>query len=357
MFYRVMAPLACLFMFTLGCQAQEVGSPVPETAAETAPAAAEDDAVVARIGGESISQSELDSFIKDRLFERQTSGGNPAKLYDLRVQNLNELILRRVIAAAAARQNTTEEAVIETEIAAMGEISDDEINQFYLENVDQMGGQTLEQMSTRIGEYLKQLRGQEVMEKLMEEAGVDVLLEPTRVEVAADGPSKGPEDAAVTIIEFSDFQCPFCSRALPVIEELMKRYPNDVRLVYRHLPLDRIHPQARPAAEASLCAGDQDQFWAYHDLLFADPKALGDEDLKRYAEELGLDVAAWDLCLSEGKFAEQVEADVTAGHAAGITGTPAFIVNGVMLSGAKPVEEFVPLIEAELERARAPGSS
>jgi len=355
MFYRFMAPLACVFVFTLGCQTEETGSPAPETLPVAAPVAGED-ALVARIGGESISEAELDAWIKDQLFERQTSG-NPAKLYNLRMQNLNEMIMRRVVTAAAARQNTTEDAFIEAEINALGDISDDEVNQFYLENVDQMGGQTLEQMSARIGEYLKQRRGQEVLEGLMEAAEVDILLEPTRIEVAADGPSKGPENAAVTIIEFSDFQCPFCARALPVIDEVMKRYPNEVRVVYRHLPLDRIHARARPAAEASACAGDQDQFWAYHDLLFANTKALSDEDLKRYAEELNLDVAAWELCIGEGKFADKVEADVTAGQAVGITGTPAFIVNGVMLSGAKPVEEFVPLIESELERAREAGSS
>ena len=84
----------------------------------------------------------------------------------------------------------------------------------------------------------------------------------------------------------------------------MARYPDDVRFVYRHMPLDRIHERARVAAEASLCAHDQDQFWAYHDLLFANPKALGDEDLKRFAEELNLDVAAWEQCMAEGKFAD-----------------------------------------------------
>jgi protein-disulfide isomerase len=101
--------------------------------------------------------------------------------------------------------------------------------------------------------------------------------------------------------------------------------------------------------EASLCAHDQDQFWAYHDLIFANTGALGDEDLKRFAEELGLDVAAWEQCMAERKFAEKIDADIEAARSIGITGTPAFTINGVMLSGAKPVEEFVSVIESELE--------
>jgi protein-disulfide isomerase len=238
--------------------------------------------------------------------------------------------------------------MVEAEIAAMGEITDAEVEAFYEEQSDQMGGMTLEQVAPRIRDYLEKRRGQEVVEKMVEDAGVEILLERPRVDIAADGPSKGPADAPVTIIEFSDFQCPFCSRALPVLEEVMNRYPDDVRLVYRHLPLDRIHPRARAAAEASLCAEEQGQFWAYHDLLFANSKSLADDDLMQYAGDVGLDVDAWKQCMDEGRTKAKIEADLADGRSVGITGTPAFVINGVMITGARPVEDFVAIIDEEL---------
>jgi predicted DsbA family dithiol-disulfide isomerase len=351
MFSRVLAPLACVFVFTLGCQATERGSPA------SVAATSEEDAIVARFGDETVTMTELDAWIKNDLFRRQTSGGNPAKVYDLRNQSLDRMIMERILNAEAARRNLTQEEFIDTEVATMGEVSDEEVAQFYQERIDQMRDQPLEEVAPRIRDYLTRSRAQQVVEKLFNAADVDRRLKWPRVDVDADGPSKGPANAAVTIIEFSDFQCPFCSRALPVIEEVMARYPDDVRFVYRHMPLDRIHDRARVAAEASLCAHDQDQFWAYHDLLFANPKAFGDEDLKRFAEELNLDVAAWEQCLVEGKFATEIDADIEAARSIGITGTPVFIINGVMLSGAQPVEDFVSVIESELARPKTPESS
>jgi protein-disulfide isomerase len=251
----------------------------------------------------------------------------------------------------------TVDALLAAEAETLGDVTDEEVLAFYGDKVDQLGGRSLEELTPQIREYLGQVRRQEATEALVDAAGVEILLERPRVQVAADGPSKGPADATVTIIEFSDFQCPFCTRSIPVIDELMERYPEDLRIVYRHLPLDRIHPRARPAAEASLCAQDQDQFWSYHDLLFANSKTLGDEDFKRFAEELNLDVAAFERCYNDGKFKQKVEDDLQAARSIGVTGTPAFVVNGVVLSGAKPVEEFIPVIDEEIARAQDTGRS
>jgi protein-disulfide isomerase len=332
MFSRVAASLACVLVFTLGCPAKEK------------------DTIVARFGDETVTLTELDAWIKDDLFARQTSGGNPSQIYDLRRGALNQLIRQRVLRAEAARRNLTEQELIDAEVAAMGEISDEKVAQFYEDRIEQMGGQSLEEVAPRIRDHLMNLRAQGAVEKIVTAVEVELFLERPRVDVAADGPSKGPANAPVTIVEFGDFQCPFCSRALPVIEEVMARYPDEVRFVYRHLPLDRIHDRARVAAEASLCAHDQDRFWDYHDLIFANVATLGDEDLKRFAEELNLDVATWEQCMAERKFAEKVDADIEAATSVGITGTPAFTINGVMLSGARPVGDFVSVIESELKR-------
>jgi len=133
---------------------------------------------------------------------------------------------------------------------------------------------------------------------------------------------------------------------------VLAKYPEQVRFVYRHFPLGS-HPRARPAAEASLCADEQQKFWPFHDRVFQSPSALSDEDLLRYAGELGLDQAAFEKCFREDRFAAQVDRDLQAAREAGVTGTPAFFVNGVLLSGSKPAEEFFELIDSELARAAA----
>jgi protein-disulfide isomerase len=354
MVFRLVTVLTCAVAFSLGCQAgeNEPAAAASVESAETTPAGTPsgsgDSSVVARIGDEAVTLEELDTWIKDDLYDRETSGGNPSKAYELRSDALRRMITTRVVEGEAARRNTTSEAMIMGDVAAMGEVSDAEVEAFYNEQGSQVGTQTLEELSPRIRNYLQQLRGQQAVEKMIDDAGVVFLLEQPRVDVAAIGPSKGPADARVTIIEFSDFECPFCSRALPVLEEVMALYPDDVRLVYRHLPLERIHARARPAAEASLCADEQGKFWAYHDLLFANARALSDDDLKKYAEDSELDVAAWSQCMEDDRTNARIDADLEAGQAVGVTGTPAFIVNGVIISGARPLPDFVELIDAEL---------
>jgi protein-disulfide isomerase len=347
---RIATLVACGFFFLLGCETHDGTDPAPVDA-NTAQPSGDGDTQVARIGDDVITAADLDAWIKDELFARATGNGNAAKTFEVRNEALARMVRTRVVEDEAASRNLTNEALLMGELEAMGEIGDEEVAAFYQERIDEMSGLSLEEVSDKIREYLRQQRGIEYVEKLLADADVEILLEQPRINVAADGPSKGPADAAVTIVEFSDFQCPFCTRALPILEEVIQRYPDDVRLVYRHLPLDSIHPRARPAAEASLCADDQGQFWAYHDVLFENNKALGDDDLRAIAVDLSLDVDAWSQCMSEKKFATKVEADLEAGRSAGITGTPAFVINGLLLTGARPVEDFVAVIDSELERS------
>ncbi len=181
------------------------------------------------------------------------------------------------------------------------------------------------------------------------------------VEVSADDdPALGPEDAPVVIIEFSDFQCPFCKRfhasTLPqIIEEYVK--PGKVRFVYRDFPLTRIHPNAGLAALAAECADEQGRFWPYHDRLFERQDEWGPSPnaqalFERYAEELGLNVEQFSACLSEQRYAEEVIKDLQDGVKYGVRGTPAFFINGRKLEGAHPFERFKALIDAALEQAQ-----
>lgn len=170
---------------------------------------------------------------------------------------------------------------------------------------------------------------------------------PAVVDVSVDDdPARGPEDAAVTIIEFSDFQCPYCGRFFQqTLPQLMAQYGDRIRFVYRDFPLDQIHPFARGAAIAAECADDQGKFWEYHDLLFSNQQALSGADLKSYADRLGLDTEAFAACVDDSRYNDEVNADLRDGLQAGVTGTPTFFINGRRVVGAQPLQTFQAIID------------
>jgi protein-disulfide isomerase len=158
---------------------------------------------------------------------------------------------------------------------------------------------------------------------------------------------KGPANATVTIIEYSDFECQYCSQAVQTIDDILKKYPNDVKVVFKHFPLD-FHPYALKAAEAAECAADQGKFWEYHDALFANQNELEVNTLKYYAKEIGLDEDEFNRCLDSGAMAGRVDADKKEGLAKNVRGTPAFFINGEFISGARPFTVFDDAIQKEL---------
>ncbi len=163
---------------------------------------------------------------------------------------------------------------------------------------------------------------------------------------ADDDPTWGPEDASVVIVEFSDFQCPFCQRfATQTLSQIREAYGDRVRYVFRDYPLTQIHPAAQKAAEAGQCAEEQGHFWEYHDLLFANQSALDVADLKAYAEQVGADPEEFNDCLDSDKYQQEVIRDLQDGRTAGVTGTPGFIVNGLLISGAQPYEQFQQVLD------------
>jgi protein-disulfide isomerase len=176
--------------------------------------------------------------------------------------------------------------------------------------------------------------------------------DPDKVYEVAVGksPAKGPANAPVTIVEFSDFQCPYCSRVGPTLQKVLEDYPKDVRVVYKHYPLS-FHKQALPAAKASAAAGRQGKFWEMHDLLFQNQRELNEAAFKGYAQQLGLDVAQFEKDYASPGVAQEVEADMTLARSLGVTGTPGFFVNGRFLSGAQPYSAFKTKIDAELKES------
>ncbi|MEM6559603.1 MAG: thioredoxin domain-containing protein [Myxococcota bacterium] len=171
-----------------------------------------------------------------------------------------------------------------------------------------------------------------------------------------DAPVKGKADAWITVIEISDFQCPFCSRVQPTLAAIRERYGDEVRFVFKHNPLS-FHQYALPAANAAECAREQNRFWAMHDVLFENQQALQDEDLAAYAKKLQLNMKKWRQCFAEKRYEDKILTDQRRATTLGAMGTPTFYVNGRFLAGAQPMPAFVDLIDQELEKAKESGMS
>ncbi len=306
--------------------------------------------ILARIGEVEIPRSEVEESVAKELrdLDRQR--------YDILEKGLDAIVNDKLVEIAAEDKGMASDAFLTAEVEAkIQPVTDVEIDQFYEQRKGQIQ-QPKEAVAGQIRQYLEQTRKQEAFGKLVASLRAEhkpqILLDPMRIEVATAGaPSFGPESAPVTIVEFSDFQCPFCSRVIPTFNRVKQEYADSVRLVFRQFPLHSIHPQAQKAAEASLCADDQGKFWEMHDAMFENQSALGIADLKSVAGRLELDTATFDECLDGGKHADRVTADLQAGVAAGVTGTPAIFINGRFLSGAQPYDAIAKVIDDELRRA------
>jgi protein-disulfide isomerase len=307
--------------------------------------------VVGSYNGQNITLKEVDDFLGEQIKQHDK------KKLNMRQQGIEQVVIQKLVEAEAKKVNMTAEAWVKANIEDKAPMPPDaEISKVYEENKAQMPpGTTLEQVKPRIVQMLQQQTKQELAMKLFgelkEKAQFKMLLREPKVQVEAVGPSRGPNDAKVTIVEFSDFQCPFCSKAESTVDQVMATYAGKVKLVFRQYPLP-MHPEAPKAAEASLCANEQSKFWEMHKQMFANQSNLKVDELKGYAKTLGLDSAKFDACLDSSKFKGQVDADMAAGQKIGVNGTPAFFVNGTVLSGAVPFEEFDRVIKEELASAK-----
>lgn len=341
----IVGAIACTSPSTT--QAKAAGSPAVDA---TTPAA--------KIGSDTISVGQVDETIKADV--RKAEQQFQEQLYQMRRQGLEEMILKRLVEAKAKAAGKSTEELLKTEVVEkVGAPTDAEIKAEY----DKAAAQAkaagrdlppLDGIKEAVSRYIQQQKAQALAktyyDKLKAEAKVEILLpayRPPRMAVEAKGPFKGPESAPVTIVEFSDFECPYCSRGEEVIAEVLRAYPGKIKLHYRDFPLP-MHPNAPKAAEAAHCAGDQGKYWEMHAKLFANQRALDVASLKGYAKSLGLDQGKFDKCLDGGEKAKLVEEGKRAGAELGVNGTPAFFINGVMINGAQPFDAFKEVIDAEL---------
>jgi protein-disulfide isomerase len=350
--FRIAVPLAAVL--ALGACAKSQGPAAAGAKGTTAAASQSDDPsqVVASWGDQKITLADLDKSIDGDLkdLDRETRD----KKFELRKTGLDDLVAKKLVAAEAGKRGMTEDQLFKAEVdSKTKEPTDDEAKAMYEARKDQLppNAPGFDVLKDQIKKYMsgesKKKALSDFLDKLKADAKVNVALSEPRVAVAAEGPARGPANAKVTIVTFSDFECPFCGRAIPTIEKVMKDYDGKVRLVFRDFPLP-FHSHAQKAAEAGACANAQGKFWEMHNKMFASQQALEPDQLKGYAKELGLDPAKFDECLDKGAMVDAVKKDQDAGKDAGVRGTPAFFVNGKLLSGALPYEDFKKVIDAEL---------
>ncbi len=294
-------------------------------------------------------ESELAALELDRLRFEADQRRRKHQLLDLK---LKELVAERLFELEAAERGITTQDLFAEMNARVGPPTQEEIEELYEANKDRIT-ESRETILPQIERFLTQQKSRQTfidyIEVLARKYEVAYHLEPLRFAVQADGfPTLGPVDAPVTIVEFSDFECPHCARVGPTLKQIAEEYGDKVRLVFRNFPLPNVHNAAQDASEAALCAADQGKFWEMHDAIFADQGNLSVPRLKEIAGSLGLDQPRFDKCLDSHMHADKVAADVRDGARAGVTGTPAFFINGRPLSGAVPFETIAETVEEEL---------
>jgi protein-disulfide isomerase len=319
-------------------------------------AQAADQPVVAKIGTHSITRAELEKRLKSELMEIDM------QRYETLREGLDEMIGEELIKLEAAARGVTPEALAKQEIEdKAGTPTDEQAQKLYDANKDKLGNASFDSVKSRLMDHLKQgmlaERRQAFVDELKKKYKTEVSLQAPMVDVGTGGRASrgGGPNAPITMIEFSDYECPFCKKADVTVQEVMKTYGDKVRLVHRDFPLP-FHAQALPAAEAARCAEAQGKFWEYHAKLFASPD-LSPEKLQALATEVGLDRPKFDECVAKQQFKGGIDKDVTDGTDAGVTGTPAFFINGRMLSGAQPFEKFKEVIDEELARSKGAKAS
>ncbi len=238
-------------------------------------------------------------------------------------------------------------------VTARAEIDDKQFEAALTKYIATDKGQQV--LGKAVEEYFK--KRQELARKEQEDkAAADLEAQyknPVKIDITGS-PVKGPANAKVTVVEFSDFQCPYCKRGKETMDELLKAYPNDVKLVFKNLPLP-FHQQAMPAAKAALAAGKQGKFWEMHDALFNNQDKLADDFYKVKAKELGLDIAKFEKDFADPAIEKTIKDDAAVGGANGIQGTPGFFVGGVAVKGAYPIDYFKQIVERHLKGAPAAG--
>jgi protein-disulfide isomerase len=309
---------------------------------------------LAEVDGQIVSAADLEKVGDKELFQQREA------LFRLEQKKLDEYIGAILLTKEAKSRGVSVATLLEEEVSSkVSPVTDAEIKAFYEANKERLPV-ALDKVREQIREYLNEQRRETqkmaYVKSIRSKSKIVIYLKAPllhRADVAVHGaPFRGVENAPVVIVKFEDFQCPYCKAVQPTFVELLRRYDGKLKLVHKDLPLDALHPDARHAAEAGRCAADQGKFWEYHDALYANSPKAGVADLRSYAKQIGLNSEPFDDCLNRGKFKAAVQKDLSEGAQLGLTGTPAFFINGRELAGAQPIEAFAAIIDDELARSK-----
>jgi protein-disulfide isomerase len=269
---------------------------------------------------------------------------------------LEEIVNDKLLDLEAKKRNIAVKDLVQQEVDNKVTVPTEEtVRKFYDDNKAVINGSFIE-TALEIRNYLMERSRDNAFSGLLatlrKDYGFKSLVEPERAKVEVQGhPSKGPSNAPVTIVEFSDFECPFCGGLFPTLRRVEETYKDKIRIVYRQFPLNNLHPHAQKAAEASLCANDQNKFWQLHDAMFTDQQNLTVDDLKSKASTLSLNATTFASCLDSGKYVASIRDSIAEGSKLGVDGTPALFINGRYLGGNQPYDVIAKIIEDELVRA------
>ncbi|HHQ47403.1 MAG TPA: hypothetical protein ENK19_00790 [Acidobacteria bacterium] len=322
----------------------------PNPPSQTAPAATKEESkVVATYSLGAITQAEVNRMIGPELARLRK------QIYDLESRTIRQMVSERLLRGAALKEGLTRDQYYDKYVTSkIKDPSDAEVEQVmkqYRSQLPKKDEDARKLVRQALRDREKQRLERMLDARLLQGANLKILLEEPRfhVPISPKDPVRGPADAPVTIVEFSDFQCPYCARVQATLHRLMETYPNQVKIVFKNMPGQR-HDRARPAAEAALCAGRQGKFWEMHDWLYAHQHTLDDASIEAEAKKLGLDMDAFSTCVSKHETARQVDAGLNEARVLGLNGTPIFFVNGKMIRGARPFQVFDEAVRSELMR-------
>jgi protein-disulfide isomerase len=309
------------------------------------------DTPVATVNGRTITLKEVDESILFQIYPLQQ------QLYAVRKVALDNLVTRIILEQTANRRNVSVDELKRQLTSGKVEVPAEQVEQFYADNIGVFGTMSPDEVKERLrldfeGKARMKLYGAAVAE-LTKQSQIDLQLEEPRVYLSDSGnsPSVGPASAKITIVEFTDFQCAFCRTAQAPLKRILTEYRNQIRLVFKHLPLE-MHPEAFTSAQAAYCAGEQRRFWEFHDALFA-AGDLSAAALDQIATRTGLDKAQFTACLKSSASQAAIAADVRKAKQLGLNSTPVFIINGKVVRGAIAYEDFKNIVERELRSSRA----
>jgi protein-disulfide isomerase len=335
MIQRILAPLAVALLISGAAIAADTESSTD---------------VVATVGDVNITRADLEKSVRSQLIEVDN------QRYEILEDGLNNLVSEKLLELdAKAKGKTSQDLQKEIMSAPVDEPTDEQVQKVFDENKEQLGGKSLDEVKGRIVEYLKNQsraqKAQAMLADLRAKYPTQIKLSPPVIEVSDGGRSSrgGGASAPITIVAFSDYECPYCKKSEDVVALVMTTYGDKVRYVHRDYPLP-FHKSARPAAETARCAGEQGKFWEVHDALYKE-QALTPEKVTTIAVAAGVDKTKLDECMASGKAKTMVDEDLAAGGEVGVSGTPAYFINGRMLSGAQPIERFKSIIDSELAKA------